>query len=42
MFWVGLFGGICVYAIFTLVLVLITKHKQKKKEQEKTANIIKR
>lgn len=34
MFWVGLFTGIIVYVVFTLVMVIITKAKIKKNKQK--------
>lgn len=35
MFWVGLFVGIVVYCIFTLVMVFVTKRKIKKDKAKK-------
>lgn len=35
MFWIGLFTGIVVYCLFTLVMVIITKRKMKKDKAKK-------
>lgn len=35
MFWVGLFSGIVVYCLLTLVMVFITKRKMKKEKAKK-------
>ena len=35
MFWIGLFVGIIVYCVFTLVMVIITKRKMKKEKAKK-------